>query len=406
MSSNTRQFGQVEDDGFVPVQDDEYMINQGEAFPARDENHAGEEQDIIASESAEAEQRRRQRGPRIIPLDTSIELHNRDISKWNQEYKQNMNEALRHKHAHRLVNLAKKNAEHWMLGSRDGGITQSDQGPLNMFTGVKLLEAITGLKLAPGGEKRAREEEPNLDEGRRVRSRGEPSSDEVGRAFGMEEDGFVPAFDEYTVEQGREQPTPLDDRQASSIFPWNQSTGSRRPTALFSAGGTSAAGPLPLPGLSRRASRLPSASPLVGRGNVIDNDDYDLHLRGSNADLGVPADEEFEFFGPAAQVDTQTAAESQWVRAALDGESANFLDFVKGSIEELDQQRQAAPLGDEEDDSLLGTIEFEQLLPPKSNSRVVAAQGLLHVLSLVTKHKLGAEQEETFGPIGLKVLEV
>ncbi|KAM0722571.1 hypothetical protein Q7P37_002012 [Cladosporium fusiforme] len=399
-------FGPVEDDGFVPMQDDEYMFGQGEVFPARTEQHEEVQQDIIASESAEAEQRRHHRGPKTIPIDTSIELHNRDISRWNQQYKQNMDEALRHKRAHRLVTLAKKNAEHWMLGSGVGGLTQSDQGPLNMFSGLKLLETITGLKLTPGGEKRERDEDPKSDDSRRVRARRGPSSDEVGRGFDMQDDGFMPAMDDYTIEQGRDQPTPLDDRYASSVFPWNQSTGSRRPTALFSAGGTSAAGALPLPGLSRRGSRLPTASPLNGRGIAVDNDDYDLRLPGSTADFGATADEEFELFGPAAKVDTQTAAESQWVRAALDGESANFLDFVKTGIEELDQQRRDVPLGDEEDDSLLGTIDFDQLLPTQSNSRVVAAQGLMHVLALVTKNTLAAAQDETFGPIGLRVLEV
>lgn len=406
MQANIRQFDRIEDDGFVPLQDYEYMADQGESFPARREQDGGNQQETIASESAEAEQRRRHRGPKIIPLDTSIELHNHDISRWNQNYKQNMNEALRHKHAHRLVTLAKKNAEHWILGSVDGGLTQSDQGPLNMFSGLKLLEAITGLKLAPGGKKRARDEDPKSDDSRRVRARGDPSSDEVGRALDMQDDGFMPALDDDTIEQGRDQPTPLDDRHASSIFPWNQSTGSRPPTALFSAGGTSGAGAPPLLGLSRRGSRLPTASPLVGRGVAIDTDDYDIRLPGSTADLGATADEDFELFGPAAQVDTQTAAESQWVRAALDGESANFLEFVKTGVDELDQQRQAVPLGDEEDDSLFGTIDFDQLLPPQSNSRVVAAQGLLHVLALVTKNTLGAEQDETFGPIGLRVLKV
>lgn len=380
------------------------MADQGEAFPARLEQQDEEQQDIIASEGAEAQQRRRHRGPKTIPLDTSTELHNRDISKWNQQYTQNMAEALRHKHAHRLVILAKKNAEHWMLGSGDGRVTQSDQGPLNMFTGIKLLEAITGLKLAPSHEKRARDEDPKSDDGRRVRARGDPSSDEVGRGFSVQGDEFMPMIDDYTIEQGRDQPTPLDERHASSIFPWNHSTSSRRPTALFSAGGTSAAGAIPLPGLSRRGSRLPTASPLVGRGAIIDTDDYDLRLPGSTAGLALTEDENFELFGPAAQVDTQTTAESQWLRTILDSESANFLEFVKTGIEELDQQRQAAPLGSEVDDGLIGSIDFEQLLPPQTNTRVVAAQGLLHVLALVTKNTLSAVQDETFGPIGLRVL--
>jgi meiotic recombination protein REC8 len=381
-------------------------MDQGEGF-AGDHELDDPQHQLVQSESAEAEQRRRPRArPKVIPLDNSIELHNRDISDWNKQYKDNMNEALRHKHAHRLVTLAKKNAEHWMLGSGGTSLLQSDHGPLNMFTGIKLLEATTGLKLTAGGEKRVRDEDPASEDSRRVRSRAEGvSSDEVGRGFDFQDDGYVPLGDDYTIEQGRDQPTPLDDRHMSSVFPWNQSTGSRRPTALFSAGGTSATGGYPLPSLSRRGSRLPTASPLGGRGFDVVNEDDDFHLAVSNVNLGATAEDEFELFGPAAQVDTQTAAESQWVRAALDGESANFLEFVKAGIDEADQGHAAAPLGDEEDENMMGCIEFDQLLPPKNNTRVVAAQGLLHVLTLVTKHTLVAEQEETFGPIRLKVLD-
>jgi meiotic recombination protein REC8 len=388
--ANAKQFVQSNDDGFIPHQGDGYMMDQGEVLPTLNGQEEEQQQHSVTSESAEAEQRRRPRaGPKVIPLDNSIELHNHDISAWNQQYKENMNEALRHKRAHRLVTLAKKNAEHWVLGPGDNGLLQSDRGPLNMFTGIKLLEAMTGLKLTAGGERRARDDDPASEDSRRVRSRAGISSDEVARGFDFQDDGFVPMADDYTIEQGREQPTPLDDRHVSSVFPWNQSTGSRRPTALFSAGGTSAAGALPAMSLSRRGSHLPTASPLIGRGLDIGNDD-----------------DEFELFGPAAQVDTQTAAESQWVRAALDGESANFLEFVKAGIDEANQERAAAPPGDEEDETMMGCIDFEQLLPPMNNTRVVAAQGLLHVLALVTKNALVAEQEETFGPIGLRVLAV
>ena len=69
-------------------------------------------------------------------------------------------------------------------------------------------------------------------------------------------------------------------------------------------------------------------------------------------------------------------------------------------------ERDAAPPGDEEDENVFGCIDFDQLLPPLNNSRVVAAQGLLHVLALVTKNGLIAHQEEAFGPIGLRIIEV
>ena len=54
---------------------------------------------------------------------------------------------------------------------------------------------------------------------------------------------------------------------------------------------------------------------------------------------------------------------------------------------------------------MTGRIDFDQLLLPTNNTCVVAAQGLLHVLTLVTKDALVAEQDETFGPISLKVVD-
>ena len=217
-----------------------------------------------------------------------------------------------------------------------------------------------------------------------------------------QDDRYMPVVDDYEIEQGREQPTPLEDGRQSSIFPWNQSTGSRRPTGAYSQGATSGLSAMPLGGvLSRRGSRLTSASPLVGRG--IDIGDEELQLPGSATAL---ADEDFELFGPAAIIDTQTAAQSQWMRSVLDGESANFLGFVKAAILEQDELRGSMLHGDEEDETFEGSVSFEQLLPPQNNSCVVAAQALLHVLTLSTKNALQVEQDEAFGSIDLRMIAV
>jgi chromatin segregation and condensation protein Rec8/ScpA/Scc1 (kleisin family) len=135
----------------------------------------------------------------------------------------------------------------------------------------------------------------------------------------------------------------------------------------------------------------------------------DLQLPGSDFGgggvTGLTGDEEFELFGPAAQVDTQTAAQSQWQRATLVGETANFLDFVRTAIEDLDDGRRKVAEETEEDMSL-GTIEFEELLPRMSNSNVVAAQGFLHALALGTRHMLKLSQEEAFGSITMEIIDV
>jgi len=120
--------------------------------------------------------------------------------------------------------------------------------------------------------------------------------------------------------------------------------------------------------------------------------------------LGMTDDEAFELYGPGAAIETQTAAQSQWQRAALDSESTNFLGFVKEAIEQVDTLRADAQPGDEEMEELQGTIIFSALLPPKRNNSIVAAQALLHVLALGTKSMLNVQQSEPFGPIELRAL--
>ena len=218
----------------------------------------------------------------------------------------------------------------------------------------------------------------------------------------------MPLLGDDTIEQGREAPTPLDDRHLSSMMPWNQSAGSRRPTGLFSGQGfpTSASlggagGQLGL--IGRRGSRLTSASPLMGRG-VAGGDVDDFQLPGIEGNVGMTGADEFELFGRAAEVDTQTAGQSQWQRAALDGESKHFLEFVQTGVQGMDQARDQTGMDDEEDETLKGTIDFETLLPPESHTQIVAAQALLHVLALGTKSLLAVKQEEAFGPITMRPL--
>jgi meiotic recombination protein REC8, fungi type len=352
---------------------------------------------VTSEETAEAPLRRRARpAPRAVPFDRTMELHNSDLARWNNEYVTNMNDAIRLKNAVRATTIAKKNAEFWML-------TPSTQGPLGIFSGVQLLEALTGRTLPSSGEKRQREDDNSSDHDRRVRSRGELSSDEIGRA--AQEDDFMPIMGDETIEQGREAPTPLDDRHLSSMMPWNQSAGSRRPTALFSGVNqpTSASMGGPLDAVARRRSRLTSASPLMGRG-VMAGDLDDFQLGGSQIDIGMTAGDDFELFGPAAGVDTQTAAQSQWQRAVLDSESDHFLEFVQAGIKEMNEARATALVGDEEDETSQGTIDFDTLLPPNSHTSIVAAQALLHVLTLATRNLLSVGQEEAYGPITMQVV--
>lgn len=228
-------------------------------------------------------------------------------------------------------------------------------------------------------------------------------------------------------------------------MPWNNTASIRGSSARppsrppFSVGGyaTSSAGGGPIGGLggmsSRIGSRMISASPLRGRGEAAASigplDDYSPpalglghgHDDGPNASqehetqgvtAGLDPNKQFEIFGPAANVQTQRADQPTWVHQALDSESINFLSFVQASIQEADNAREATPAragadaAEDNEGTQTGSILFETLLPPTRNSRIVAAQGLLHVLTLATKKLLHADQDDAFGPISMCVSEL
>jgi hypothetical protein len=295
-----------------------------------------------------------------------------------------------------------------------------------MFSGARIIEAFTGINLL----KRSLDEDDTSNQ-RRVRPRSDVLPNEIGR--GMDLDDQINAFldDEDTIERGRDAPTPLEDRRLSSLLPWN---------AAASAGshGRSTSGP---PGgggsiFSRRGSRLVSASPLHRQSGFLsqvpdqhndvgieDDSAFQLPMpdtlltsaSGNDYSPGglVGGGGDYELFGPAAQVDTQTAGNSQWQRAALIGESANFLAFVRAAIEGAEVQTEAEAQGAEvtADASAARrhlnegkSVTFEALLPPAENSAIVAAQALLHVLSLGTRNFLMVRQEEAFGSLRMSLI--
>ena len=117
---------------------------------------------------------------------------------------------------------------------------------------------------------------------------------------------------------------------------------------------------------------------------------------------------DFELYGPAAAVDTQTAAESQWIRAALTREAGNFLSFVKNEIDTRASAAQHVDAEAEDNGNILSepavpSVSFDALLPPAQHSKIVGAQALLHVLALATAGQLNVVQAEAFGTIKLSV---
>lgn len=321
-----------------------------------------------------------------------------------------MQETAHQKAMTKLASIAKENARHWVLGSLSN---PQVPGPLDIFTGVNLINAFTGVNLlGPLAAKRAREEDDIDENGRRVRSR---SAEEHGRGQSNEDD--FPMLENYddTIEMGRQGQTPLDDRRMSNLLPWNQSADSRRPTDQYPTSTSQGGRTAPLSLLqSRRGSRLVSASPLTGRGPGpmaqpgLQSDRYSTpHPFPDTLISNDDSIDDFELFGPAAQVDTQTAEQSQWQRSVLVGESANFLAFVKTAIEAAaanDDLPGAAQT--EEPSGLDRSIDFETLLPPAENSSIVAAQAFLHVLALGTRNMLRVRQEEDFGAIDIRVNDI
>lgn len=420
------------DVNFPRADDDDLILPQADAFPpVAPQAPAGSAPlDASSSEAAIAPQQRKRRQPKELPVDDTQELRNADLTQWNNNYIANMEDAKRSKLQHKSTAVAKQNAAFWVFGAGIGGIgagmgVSQMKGPLaEMFAGDALMRNLTGAPVSAAGSKRSRsgdEGDETDNEARRVRMREE--EDEVGRAQGLnleEYDTMVLPGSE-AIEMGRNAQLSLDD---TSQFPWNRSAslrGSRQGSIGHGHGFASSVGGFatsggrlsslpPIAGvgsMDRRASRITSASPLLGRGPEHQGD-FDIPYFDENDLLGGPstsvAGDDFQYYGPAAGVDTQTAAQSQWLRAALDRESNNFLQFIQTEISNK------AAAAQEAEDELSGdiiapdSVVFEELLPPAQNTKIVAAQALLHVLALTTKSLIKVDQQEHYGPIKLGLM--
>ena len=391
-----------------------------------------------SSETAEAPQQRT-RTVKVIQPDRETELTNRALNEWNQNYLANMAVALRNRQIHLTASEAKKNADFWVRQQGLGNVASAfgidrEPHPLTIFSGQSLWDMLRG---PDRGTKRSRATsmagEQEDGEERRVRAR---TTSGEGIAHGDE--GDVPQFDddglmfngddiEIEAEVGRHAPPSLPDH--SSGMPWNLSAGGSRQSSVHLPGSgliprlSSSVGGLPggmelgsLPSLSRRGSRLTSTSPLFGRGlpplsrhgsqgpqdpsRMSDEDKFaDL-----DAQLGAGLDPDFELYGPSATVDTQTAAQSQWIAATLENEAYNFLTFVNTKIQEKGGQELEGLADEEIPETQEKNIMFDELLPPMQNSAIVGAQALLHVLALTTKGLLEVYQAEHFGDIQISVV--
>lgn len=425
----------LDDEGDYNMFSDDYAMElpEAEAFPlTRSANLAGSPTPST-SITAAAVQVQRKRVPKVITADDNLELTTAELARWQRDYVKNMEKESQLKQVYRRNVLARKNAKVWVWEAGINGVgygigENRYAGPaaFKMFHGEALRAAITGSDIAPVDVSRKRTAADNGQASdRRVRPRFENDNEEqMGR--GHDSDAMMQFDDDTIMEVGRDAPSALDEHMTSAM-PWNISASQGQGISSSIQGGpgyfsgsgrhSSVYG---LPGLGgRTGSRIMSASPLLGRGrempeleeierlddlgdSFLGGDDDDAFIgRGASSPPAGPTDTQFEAYGRAAEVDTQTAGESQWVRDALDRESLNFLAYIKEKLAERrfdddDEDELAGPAGP-------GYVVFQTLFPPEQNSKMVAAQAFHHVLSLATKNLLGVQQMGGLGEIRLAV---
>lgn len=423
-----------DDDGMMMMgDDDELRLPSAEPFPRGDQpdeqqiDQPGAQDSPInappqsnSTETAEASERRARPGKRIH-MDQETGLQNRHLVDWNTNYLENMLKMSQTKQQKRAATQGKKNAAFWILGQGIGGVQATfgedrEPHPLAIFSGQALLDALTGPneQRSPPGSKRARSPSSDDEDERRVRAR--TAEGEEGRGLmddGQlaihDDDGIMMQGDDLNLESEIGRPAGSSIPDVASILPWNRSASRQGSAQPFPSAGFGISSSVGGPGsgmkfgpghiLGGMRSRLPSSSPLVGKGHpIMDLDDLqELAGRGIGLDddAGIMAMDDFEQYGPSAAVDTQTAAQSQWMRATLENEAQNFLGFIEAQLVEQGEGGVPADM-----------VTLDELLPPEENSGIVAAQALLHVLALTTKGLLEVEQEDAFGDILLKVVRI
>ncbi|PNS14810.1 Meiotic recombination protein rec8 [Sphaceloma murrayae] len=393
------------------VQDDYNLFPDAESFsprrPGQDKQlpDLEEDQEMHDSSSEDLEAaapNRAGRQRRVLPLDTQMELRNRDFSDWDQNYVQTMIHDATNRFNARNPYTAKINAQVWLTGNGLHGIgTILDPSTLpealQMFVGANLLNTFTTQpgQGSPTSSKRSRT--PSTSSSRRVRPRLESREAEQGR-FDADAGHPILAHDdlptlppddfEQSLEQARAEGTPLPDRRSSQM-PWNISASKHSSVRRFArAGGPGsssvAGGPLSVG--ARGSSVAPSPLDRYGVGNTqMDEETFQLPMDETEAVYSVD------------DLDSQGVRRSSlpWAKG-MDTEERNFVEWVSGVMGD------GAGRGGMENRT---EIEFDEVVRPAEWDRVVASQALMFVLALNGKGIISARQEvdEAFRPIVLSV---
>lgn len=435
--------GLDEDGDFMMQMDDEALVlPDADAFqplprqrPEDSEHFTSEITSLATPEPAEVPVRKRRVKAALKKAITdteAISYRNADFKVWQENYADNMDAKRAEKRTVAVRNHAKANADVFLWGNGIGGIGRvinsvdnAAAHPLAWLQGDMLKHLITGDQPVPSPERKRGRSASTVQVEEEARKR-RHSEEDPDHPRARDDADFQAAFDdealqlmaEDTTEIGRDAPTPLAEHQ-SSAMPWNVSTSlnsfragsSSLPRGRVGPRGSSVVGHKPGPG-----SRVSAPSPLVGRSRLLsDFEDVQRDVSPSPPEREVGRDEytsdnamlamasdEFEMHGPAAAVDTQTAANSQWLAEALETESYNFLEFVKNTATEIEIDEEITEVQKDDDRTWVG---FEKMFPPgQGTTKIVAAQAFYHVLSLATKNLLGVAQDHRAGEdIGVEV---
>lgn len=295
------------------------------------------------------------------------------------------------------------------MGVGEGHGASQFASPLNMFSGPALMAKITGIPIPSPvkSSKRNRDE----DEQHSSPSKRSRDDDEVGRDYDNQIQMMFDNLNNSDIEHGRNiSASAPNDHPSSALMPWNRSNSHHSHQKLLSSRGPGSV----LGSVGRRLT-----SPLIGRGSAMPGDleqfnlqheedrimygrdDDDDDMPGSQPFYGgfpsssraepLVDDSQFEQFGPGAEVDTQTAGQSQWVAQALDKESNNFFGYVQNTI----MEREEDELSFDENQvakEAHKSVGFGELFPEATSSAVVAAQAFYHVLTLATRNQLLVKQ--------------
>ncbi|KAI5795524.1 Rec8 like protein-domain-containing protein [Geopyxis carbonaria] len=320
------------------------------------------------------------------------------LRQWRQDYVQNMEIDKERNIALKVSRGAKAIAKMLVLEHGVGGQLKN---PLlkSIFSGQALLDFLEH------GNKRKRLEPEDIgtdieEANKKVKLVNSRAGDEIG----------LVNLDEMMngLEVGRDEPQPnLDD-----TFPWNRvSSRAGSVTGDLSMGGmpsSSVAGDFQeLTGLKRPVSsnsphtgrrpaidRLSNIGSALGQVQELDEDNEDI--RG----FDNPVIDDSEFFGVdlGAAIKTQDA-DTQWLQQALDDQSYKMLEFLKTKIVEH-------RLDTVEDDEGVDFLTFEEVVTPRENRRIVAAQGLHHLLLLASRGLVYLSQEESYGSIQISIVDI